>query len=138
MKILFDIYKELYNSGVKVYSHNLCDSPAVTIEVNRKYAIFVNPNAIESLADEICILAHEAGHIMTGTTQKINSPYDLVAKHEEKATRWAIQHVVPYNEYRQALQNGICEIWDLAEHFGVNEAFIRKVIHYYQMLEQSY
>ena len=46
---------------------------------------------------------------MTGTTHKINSPCDIVARHEEKASRWAIQHVVPHEEYTRALHNGICE-----------------------------
>ena len=103
----------------------------------KQYAIFFNPNAIHSLADETCIAAHEAGHIMTGTTHKVNSPCDIVARHEEKASRWAIQHVVPHEEYIHALHNGICEVWDLAEYFGVTESFMRKAIHYYQMLEQN-
>ena len=63
MKTLFKIYEELYKAGVKVYSYNLCDTPAVTIEANKQYAIFFNPNAIHSLADETCIAAHEAGHM---------------------------------------------------------------------------
>lgn len=138
METLFKIYEYLYNLDVKIFSRDLHDMPAVTIEVNRKYAIFFDPNAIHSLADETCIVAYAAGYIMTGTTYKVDTPYDLVATHEEQASRWAIQHVVPYDEYIRALQNGICEIWDLAEHFGVNESFIQKVIHYYQMLEQSY
>lgn len=77
MKTLFKIYEELYKAGVKVYSYNLCDTPAVTIEANKQYAIFFNPNAIHSLADETCIAAHEAGHIMTGTTHKVNSPCEI-------------------------------------------------------------
>lgn len=100
MKTLFKIYEELYKAGVKVYSYNLCDTPAVTIEANKQYAIFFNPN-------------------------------------EEKASRWAIQHVVPHEEYIHALHNGICEVWDLAEYFCVTESFMRKAIHYYQMLEQN-
>lgn len=135
MKSLFKIYETLYDAGVKVYSYNLCDTPAVTIELNKQYAIFFNPDAIHTLADETCIAAHEAGHIMTGTTHKVDSPCDLVARHEEKASRWAIEHVIPYNDYIHALHNGIYEIWDLAEYFGVNESFMRKTIHYYQMLE---
>ena len=63
MKTLFKIYEELYKAGVKVYSYNLCDTPAVTIEANKQYAIFFNPNAIHSLADETCIAAHEAGNL---------------------------------------------------------------------------
>ena len=47
MKTLFKIYEELYKAGVKVYSYNLCDTHAVTIEANKQYAIFFNPNAIQ-------------------------------------------------------------------------------------------
>ena len=137
MKRLFKIYEELYNAGVKVYSYRLHDVPAVTIEANRKYAIFFNPDSIDSLADETCLVAHEAGHIMTGTTHRVNSPCQLIAQHEEKANRWAIVHVIPYAEYTAALHNGICEVWDLAEHFGVTEVFMRKAIAYYQMREQT-
>lgn len=135
---MFKIYEELYHAGVKIYSNcPLHDAPAVTIEANQKYAIFFNPNAMHTLADEVCIVAHEAGHIMTGTTHKINSPCELVARHEEKARRWAIRNVIPQKAYDCALRKGICEVWELAEYFGVTEPFMRKAIHYYQMLKNK-
>ena len=45
---------------------------------------------------------------------------------KKKASRWAIQHVVPHEEYIHALHNGICEVWDLAEYFCVTESFYEK------------
>ena len=39
---------------------------------------------------------------------------------------------IPLEELRECLRHGIVEPWDLAEHFGVTEEFMRKSIGYYR------
>ena len=76
-------------------------------------------------------IAHEAGHCATGCTHKISSPLDLVAKHEYKANRWAIERYLPFNDINSAIKAGYTEPWELADYFNVTEKFIRKAIRYY-------
>ena len=133
MNKLFSIYDELRNMNVKFFEQHQLDAPAITIEIDCNYAIFVNPDKIHSIAEETCIAAHEAGHIMTGATHKVSSSLDLIEWHEYKAMRWAIQKLIPYDQFCLALRHGIRKTWELAEYFTVTEDFIRETIQFYQM-----
>lgn len=44
----------------------------------------------------------------------------------------AILRYIPLEELRECLAAGMVEIWDLAEYFGVTEAFMRKCVEYYR------
>lgn len=64
-------------------------------------------------------------------THEVNSPFDLVAKHEYKADKWAIERALSVDELDDAVAEGHTEIWDLAEYFGVTEDFMRKAVCWY-------
>lgn len=104
---------------------------AATLEVNKKYAIFLDTACFSSLPNFKEALAHEIGHCATGCTHRTSSPLDLLAKHEYKANRWAIERYLPFDALREAIQEGYTETWDLAEYFDVPENFIQKAIRYY-------
>lgn len=86
---------------------------------------------IHSSAEELVVVAHEGGHISTGATHKVNSPYDLIEKHEYKADKWAVQKLIPEEELDEAVASGCTELWQLAEHFAVTEEFMRKAVCWY-------
>lgn len=73
-------------------------------------------------------LAHELGHCVTGSFYNRWASCDLRQKHENRADRWAIERLVPREQYDAALRNGCTEIWNLAEYFDVTEDFMRKVV----------
>lgn len=135
MERLFSLYKQLYSRGVKVYDERLfssCEARAVVIEEGQDYAIFLNTEKIYSSADELCLIAHEAGHIETGATHRVTSPMDLIERHEYRANKWAIKKLVPKDELCEAFRHGITEPWELAEHFTVTEPFMKKALAYYE------
>ncbi len=72
--------------------------------------------------------AHEMGHCMTDSFYMGYSPFELRAKHENKANEWAIKEVVPFPELCEAVRCGCRELWELAEHFNVSCGFIEKAI----------
>ena len=94
--------------------------------------IAMDKQKIECEEEEKVLLAHEIGHIETGSFYNVYSKFDLRAKLERRADKRAIQILVPYSSLRRALRSGICEIWSLAEFFGVTEDFMRKVIEFYE------
>ena len=55
----------------------------------------------------------------------------MVAKHEYKANRWAIERYVPFDDLQTAFAHGYTERWQLAEYFDLPESFISKVLDYY-------
>lgn len=88
-------------------------------------------------AEERVHLAHELGHCETGSFYNRWSPYDIRQKHENHADRWAILRLVPSEDLKQAVENGITELWELADYFQVTEPFMQKAVEYYKMLEAT-
>ena len=136
MKHLLDVYRELHDHGVFFFEQQLPFSnkatAAATIECDGAYGIFVDASKIKSYSEEAVAVAHEAGHCMTGSTHQLCSPFDLIQKHENRANKWAIKKLVPKDELEAAVADGHTEPWDLAEIFGVTEAFVRKAICYHR------
>lgn len=104
---------------------------ALSIEHKGEYAIVLDPNKIESSADENTKLAHELGHCLYGGFYLSTTPLYIREKHEYKANVWAVKFLVPWDELHEAVHNGITEPWELAEYFSVTEAFIDLALEYY-------
>ena len=76
-------------------------------------------------------LAHEIGHCATGSFYSIHTAVDCRQRHENKADKWAVKRLIPVDLLDAAIASGCAEIWELAEHFGVTEEFIKKAVCYY-------
>lgn len=94
------------------------------------YAIAINSNLLGK-DERATAIFHELGHCMTGSFYNGLVACDIRQKHENRADRWAIEHLVPREQYDIALQNGCTELWNLAEYFGVTEDFMRKAVCWY-------
>ena len=73
-------------------------------------------------------LSHELGHCLTGSFYNIYAAADLRARHENRADKWAIRRLIPVEQLDDAIAGGHTELWDLADCFGVTEAFLKKAI----------
>ncbi len=137
MRELTDIYKWFEEKGIFVFDRQLPfsneQSKAVTIRLSDNCAtgVFVDRGRIETAAEEAVTLLHEGGHCATGTTHSIVSPFDLIAKHEYKADKWAVRDAVSREELEAARRAGYQEIYELADFFNLTEDFMRKVICWY-------
>lgn len=137
MRELTDIYKWFENQGVFVFDRQLPFSDelskAVTIRLrdDRTTGVFVDRGRIDTTAEEAVTLLHEGGHCATGTTHAIVSPSDLISKHEYKADKWAVQDAVSKEELEEARKAGYREIYELADFFNLTEAFMKKVVCWY-------
>lgn len=84
----------------------------------------------EEGAEYRTILAHELGHHFTSAGETVSSRLfsygDLinVDRVEHRANKWAAEHLIPWDELRDALVAGLREKWELAEHFGVTEEMV--------------
>jgi len=76
-------------------------------------------------------LAHELGHCVTGSFYNIYAAIDHRQRHENRADKWAIQHVIPVDALDDAVAHGCTELWELADRFDVTEEFIKKAVCYY-------
>lgn len=125
------LYQELQNRGISFFTWDLGRGKAATLEMQGRYAIFMDFDNIEGEREERVILAHEGGHAVTGATHKVSSPFDLIEKHENLANRWAIRYLLPFDRLQKAMADGDTEAYQLADRFEVPEEFVRQAVQYY-------
>ena len=70
-------------------------------------AIALNPLMINTMPELIDAYAHELGHHETGSFYKINSKFETRQRMEERATRWAVQELIPADKLLSAFKRGI-------------------------------
>ncbi len=129
---VLSLYDEIGAMGTSFYIWDLGKEQVATIEMNGHYGIFMDFDTIETTAEESVLIAHEGGHIATGSTHSIGSPYEIIEQHENRADKWAIKKLIPKDELDKAIAKGYTEIWDLADYFNVTEDFMKKAVWLYK------
>ena len=93
--------------------------------------IGMDESVLDGSTQERVHLIHELGHCITGSFYNRYAAIDHRQRHENRADKWAIQRLIPPDKLDEAIAEGCTEIWELAEQFGVTEAFMRKAVCYY-------
>ena len=93
--------------------------------------IGIDESVQDGNVEERVHMGHELGHCLTGSFYNRYSHYDIRQRHENRADKWAVRQLIPVEDLDEAVAEGCCEIWDLAERFGVTEQFIKKAVCYY-------
>lgn len=94
--------------------------------------IGIDPERISSKQDEKLKLAHELGHAMQGAYYNVYATCDVWQKQENKADRWAFEHLVTEKEINEAVDRGFVENWQLAELFDLPPKTMARICHYYK------
>ena len=92
--------------------------------------IGIDPSIQNGGAQERVHLGHEIGHCVTGSFYNIYAAIDNRQRHENKAAKWAITHLIPVDALDNAVADGYDELGELADRFGVTEDFVRKAVCY--------
>lgn len=124
-----NFYRLADTHGHKIVYFDLPETKSMSLEDDKGCYIGLDPSLTgKELRTR---LAHELGHCEYGGFYNAKSPLDLRGKREYKADVWAVQKVLPFEELRKAILDGIREKWELAEYFGVPEDFISFALTYY-------
>lgn len=127
-----DLYRYADRKQIEIldYSMPYCGSMSVMDE-NGNCFIGIDEAVMDGDAVEKVHLAHELGHCMTGSFYSRHTAVDSRQRHENRADKWAVKHLIPVEDLDDAVAHGCTEIWELAEQFGVTEEFARKAVCYY-------
>ena len=131
MTELSTIYRDAQAVQAQIIPYPIGFADAATIELGGEYGIFLDFERFGSLGDFMWALIHEVSHCATGCTHRVSSPYDLVAKHEYKANRRAIETYLPAEQLRQAIRRGYTEPWQLAVFFGLPQSAVQMALEYW-------
>lgn len=132
MITLAKLYQIADEQNVEVDCFELRKREALSVmDDNGACFIAIDPYKLSSQQDERMKLAHELGHCMTGSFYNQYAAVDCRQRHENRADRWAIHHMISESDLQTAVDHGVTEVWELAEYFDLPETFIRKAIHFY-------
>ena len=127
-----ELYTLAKQQNIEVIETSLPENGSLSLMDERGMCyIGIDKSVMDGDALERVHMGHELGHCLTGSFYNRYSPYDLRQRHEVRADKWAILHLVDEDALDEAVVCGCCEIWNLAEHFGVTEQFMKKAVCYY-------
>lgn len=126
---LYDLAKQ-QNIEVIQYPMSINGSMSIMLEDGSCY-IGIDESVQDGGVQERVHLSHEIGHCATGSFYNIHAAIDHRQRHENRADKWAIQQLITVDDLDEAVAQGYTEIWELAEHFGVTEDFVKKAVCYY-------
>jgi len=125
LESLYDIAEK---KGIHIHNYHFKKITSMSIEGN----IGIDKRKFKNSREHKTVVAHELGHCSTGSFYNIKSRFETVERMEYRANKWAVEQLIPFEEYYHALTAGIIEIWQLAEHFEVTEEFIKKTAQLYE------
>lgn len=140
MRDTISLYRLAEEKGVEVDFFPLRRAQSLSMPLpgrQGRCAIAMDPDKLTTAADEKVKLCHELGHCLTGSFYNRYAPLDLRQRHELHADRWAVAQLVPREELTQALDRGLTQVWELADHFEVTEDFMRKALTHYHLLDMT-
>lgn len=106
-------------------------SKSFVMETNDTYYINIDASRIETSAERKVCLAHELGHCISGTTYTINHSSLYRGSAEYRADYRGAQLVIPIEDLKKCVGNGIIEKYELAEYFNVTEEFVERALYIY-------
>ena len=129
MILLPELYATASQQNIPIYSCPMPQCGSMSLQLrDGSCAIGMDERITDGGTQERVHLSHELGHCLTGSFYNIYSNADLRQRHENRADKWAIRHLIPVSALDDAIAAGHTELWDLAEFFGVTESFLKKAI----------
>lgn len=124
---------KIENSDDMVYVESTSTkNPAKTIRDDKLYGIFLNERAYNSDAERFVALAHEKGHCDTGAVYTTLTPLITKEQCETKAWRSSVYEHITLNALIDAFEDGCTNVYELANHFGFTEDFMRHALELYE------
>lgn len=128
---LSDFYGFCKANQVDVIPFVGCPCPGATVRDGSYFAVFLDFSQIRSTRLLRGVCCHEMGHVATGALHKVDSPFELAERSEYRANRWAAQHFLTQEDFREAFDAGYTELWQLAEFFDMPERDVCAALTYW-------
>lgn len=122
------VYQDLDALGVDVENVKLKANVAIAFLDN---FIALDKRKCPTSQQERTVLAHEAGHYISGAFYRAYSPYQIKEQAEHRAFAASVDRYLPAADIAAAMRAGYTETWQLAEYFDLDEDYIKEALHYW-------
>jgi hypothetical protein len=115
------MYDDLEALNVDVVDVKLKNNFAIAFFDN---FLVIDRSKCKTAAQERTVLAHEAGHYMSGAFYRAYSPFEVKEQAEHRAFAASVEKYLPVNEILNCYKMGMTENWEIAEYFNLEEEFV--------------
>lgn len=127
-----DLYVIAKQQNIEVIETSLPENGSLSLmDDSGNCYIGIDESVMDGAALELVHMGHELGHCLTGSFYNRYTRFDVRQRHENRADKWAIRHLIPVDDLDEAVAEGCTELWELAERFSVTEQFMKKAVCYY-------
>lgn len=133
MNNLTKLYNKITDEGIYLFNADTQGQKAVSIRYGDNYGIFFSYSSLSNSQEEFLVLSHEYGHCATGSLHALDSPFQLIAQHEVRATRKAIHEFLPAEILKKEIAKGYNNLWQLSERLNLPEPFVKLAIEAYRL-----
>lgn len=109
---------------------------AIIERIDKEYYIGLNYSKIKSITEEKELLAEELGHYYCNAFYNSNSDFSTISKKEYRANKWKCTVLVSVNDFIDAFNKGLKNIYEIAEYLNLSEDTVTFAYNYYK--ENSY
>lgn len=109
---------------------------AIIVRIDKEYYIGLNYSKIEGITEEKELLAEELGHYYCNAFYNSNSDFSTISKKEYRANKWKCTILVSVNDFIDAFNKGLKNIYEIAEYLNLSEDTVAFAYNYYK--ENSY
>lgn len=132
MKSVLALYELADEQNIEVIRYPMKENGSMSVMLeDGSCFIGIDQDVQDGDVQERVHLGHELGHCITGSFYNRYAAIDHRQRHENRADKWAIRHLISVDGLDEAVAEGCCEVWELAERFGVTEPFMKKAVCYY-------
>ncbi|PWV97475.1 uncharacterized protein DUF955 [Paenibacillus cellulosilyticus] len=128
--MLDSLHHEAEIDGVEVRYHRFASKRIRGLYVDG--VITLNPTAISSQPEMLCILAEELGHHFTSSGIILDQNNLLNRKQELRARRWSYHRLIPLERILEAYKARVKGRFEIADYLGVTEEFLQQTIDRYK------
>lgn len=124
-----ELYRLAGKENIAVLRYPMAENGSVSVQLpDGAQYIGMDDAVADGGPRERVHLSHELGHCLTGSFYSVDTAVDCRQRHENRADKWAIRHLIPVEQLDDAVASGCTELWELAERFGVTESLMRKAV----------
>ena len=109
---------------------------AIIEQIDKEYYIGLNYSKIKSITEEKELLAEELGHYYCNAFYNSSSSPSTIAQKEYRANKWKCTVLVSANDFIDAFNKGLKNIYEIAEYLNLSEDTVAFAYNYYK--ENSY
>lgn len=128
---LLKLYNIAENEKIDVIDCKWKNAKARIFDVDNSYYIALDNTHIINSIEEKEVLAEELGHYFCNVLYYLNSDTTFKNKCEYRAKKWAYSVLIPLHKLKEKINEGISNIYDLADYFNVDYIYMNNCINFY-------